>query len=176
MGLAAHQFVDAAGRCPCLSAPDPRSARRALAAPSKDPGPRSRPSSWKGLGFRYGASVPALREPSIERVVLVAHSCFCHVTETLQPVEKPRLRFPKGTNSAILCGQVADDGEGPKTVDLPLGYPPPLGNRHPFPGNGDHFSGFHFPGEPRADSTQGLLHCLPIAGEHGAGLLYEDAP
>ena len=77
---------------------------------------------------------------------------------------------------AARCGQVADDGEGPKAVDLPLGYPPPLGNRHPFPGNGDHFSGFHFPGEPRADSTQGLLHCLPIAGEHGAGLLYEDAP
>jgi hypothetical protein len=51
-----------------LQIPGPRGER--LQLPSKDPGPRSRPSSWKGLGFRYGASVPALREPSIGRVVL----------------------------------------------------------------------------------------------------------
>jgi hypothetical protein len=122
MGLAAHQFIDAAGRCPCLSAPDPRSARRALAAPLK--GPRTALSSviMEGIGFPVRG----------ERAGFAGaiHRAVCHVTETLQPLEKPRLRFPKGTDSAILCGQVADDGEGPKTT--PEKQAPPV-QRHKRP-------------------------------------------
>src|ERR671932_1460622 len=68
--LAAHQFVDVAGRCPCLSAPDPRSVTRALAAPLT--GPRTALSSviMEGIGPVRGRACRLLREPPIERVVL----------------------------------------------------------------------------------------------------------